>query len=96
LQAPAARPLDWARRGTGFGSATGFGNAATRAASIRSTMFLCGATFVGGIAVFAGALLLHTRYDLYGSNRYIAPDGQNSNAAVLAALAKRRRDAAER
>jgi hypothetical protein len=79
-QVPAAR---WASSSRGF-------SAASRLRSTRNTLLFCGATFVGGIGVFAGAYLLHTRYDMYGSNRYVQ---RTRDDAVLSAVQARTRQA---
>jgi hypothetical protein len=66
-----------------------FRGAAARATRMRSTLLMCGATFVAGVGVFGGALLMHTRFDLYGANRYVAPD-RTHGAALRVAVARRR------
>ena len=73
--------------------AAGWARAAARSAGRRTALAVCGATFVAGIFVFAGAFTMHTRWDLYSGNRFVAPD--TSNEAVRAAVARRRRSKAE-
>ena len=72
-------------------SASGF-RGARRAAAMRSTLAFCGATFVAGVAVFGGALLLHTRYDLYGANR-LRPSASRNDRILTLVARKRARDA---
>jgi hypothetical protein len=71
-------------------------SAASRLRSTRNTLLFCGATFAGGIAVFAGAYLLHTRYDLYGSNRYVHRTRDDAVLSAVQARTRQARDAAEK